>query len=156
MKRNLWVVLVSLGLFAVGCSRVSDPTDAQVASGVKDKINADSNVPDKQLNVNANGGTVTLSGNVSSDAARNAAGSDAGQIAGVKTVINNLQIVPASASNQPVAPQEQASNLSPVTRLLVTLLPQPSASSKAGGKPAFTQDAREELAFVNCRQQQWQ
>ena len=111
MKRNLWVVLVSLGLFAVGCSRVSNPTDAQVASGVKDKINADSNVPDKQLNVNANGGTVTLSGNVSSDAARNAAGSDAGQIAGVKTVINNLQIVPASASNQPVAPQEQASNL---------------------------------------------
>ena len=112
MKRNLWVVLVSLGLFAVGCSRISNPTDAQVASEVKDKINADNNVPDKQLNVNANGGTVTLSGTVSSDAARNAAGSDAGQIAGVKTVINNLQIVPATASNQAPPPQEQASNLS--------------------------------------------
>ncbi len=113
MKRNLWVALVSLGLFAVGCSRVSNPTDAQVASEVKDKINADNNIPDKQLNVNANGGTVTLSGNVSSDAARNAAGSDAGQIAGVKTVINNLQIVPAVASNQAQPPQEQASSNPP-------------------------------------------
>ena len=112
MKRNLWVVLVSLGLFAVGCSRISNPTDAQVASEVKDKINADNNVPDKQLNVNANGGTVTLSGTVSSDAARNAAGSDAGQIAGVKTVINNLQIVPATASDQ-TPPQEQASSSNP-------------------------------------------
>jgi hypothetical protein len=113
MKRNLCVVLVSLGLFAVGCSRASSPTDAQIASEVKDKITADNNVPDKQLTINANGGTVTLSGNVSSDAARNAAASDAGQVAGVKTVINNLQIVPASAGNLTTPPpQEQASNSS--------------------------------------------
>jgi hypothetical protein len=113
MKRNLCVVLVFLGLFAVGCSRVSTPTDAQIASEVKDKITADNNVPDKQLTINANGGTVTLSGTVSSDAARNAAASDAGQVAGVKTVINNLQTVPASASNQtPPPPQEQTSNSS--------------------------------------------
>jgi BON domain-containing protein len=112
MKRNLCVVLVSLGLFAVGCSRVSSPTDAQIASEVKDKITADNNVPDKQLTINANGGTVTLSGTVSSDAARNAAASDAGQIAGVKTVINNLQTVPAIASNQTPPSQEQASNSS--------------------------------------------
>jgi hypothetical protein len=113
MKRNLCVVLVSLGLFAVGCSRASSPTDAQIASEVKDKITADNNVPDKQLTINANSGTVTLSGTVSSDAARNAAASDAGQIAGVKTVINNLQTVPASASNLTTPqPQEQASNSS--------------------------------------------
>jgi len=111
MKRNLCVVLVSLGLFAVGCSRVNAPTDAQVASDVKNKINADNNIPDKQLTVNANGGTVTLSGNVSSDAARYAAASDAGQVAGVKTVIDHMQVMPASASNQP--PQEQASNVPP-------------------------------------------
>src|ERR1700727_436796 len=111
MKRNLCVVLVSLGLFAMGCSHVSAQTDAQIASEVKDKIDADNNVPDKQLTINANGGTVTLSGTVSSDAARNAAGRDAGQIAGVKTVINNLQIAPVSAGNQAAPqPQEQASN----------------------------------------------
>jgi BON domain len=111
MKRNLCVVVVSLGLFAVGCSRVSNPTDAQVASDVENKIKADNSVPDKQLTVNANGGTVTLSGNVSSDAARYAAASDAGQVAGVKTVIDHMQVMPASASNQPQ--QEQASNSAP-------------------------------------------
>jgi hypothetical protein len=111
MKRNLWLVLVSLAVLAVGCSRVGDRTDAQVASDVTDKIKADNSVPDKQLTIAANGGTVTLSGNVSSDAARNAAASDAGQVAGVKTVINNLQVAPVSAANQ--APQQQASNYPP-------------------------------------------
>ena len=133
MKRNLWVVLVSLGLFAVGCSRVSNPTDAQVASEVKDKINADNNVPDKQVNVNSNGGTVTLSGTVSSDAARNAAGSDAGQIAGVKTVINNLQIVPATASNQAPPPQEQVSSSNPPPPV------KPAASRPSARTPAKNQ-----------------
>lgn len=105
MKRNLCMILVSLAVLAVGCSRVADRTDAQVASEVTDKIKADSNVPDKQLNISANGGVVTLSGNVSSDVARNAASSDAAQIAGVKTVVNNLQVVPVAAANQPVQPQ---------------------------------------------------
>jgi BON domain len=111
MKRNLWVVLVSLAMLAVGCSRVGDRTDAQVASDVTDKIKADNSVPDKQLTITANSGTVTLSGNVSSDAARGAAASDAGQVAGVKTVINNLQVAPVSAANQ--VPQQQASNYPP-------------------------------------------
>jgi hypothetical protein len=110
MKRNLWVVLVSLAMLAVGCSRVGDRTDAQVASDVTDKIKADNSVPDKQLTITANSGTVTLSGNVSSDAARSAAASDAGQVAGVKTVINNLQVAPVSAANQV---QQQASNYPP-------------------------------------------
>ena len=73
MKRNLWVVLVSLAMLAVGCSRIGTHPDAQVASDVQNKINGDSNVPDKQLNINANAGTVTLTGTVSSDAVRNAA-----------------------------------------------------------------------------------
>jgi hypothetical protein len=90
---------------------VGDRTDAQVASDVTDKIKADNNVPDKQLTIAANSGTVTLSGNVSSDAARNAAASDAGQVAGVKTVINNLQVAPVSAVNQ--TQQQQASNYPP-------------------------------------------
>ncbi|HWF04878.1 MAG TPA: hypothetical protein VHA06_14410 [Candidatus Angelobacter sp.] len=64
MKRNLWLVLVSLAVLAVGCSRVGDRTDAQVASDVTDKIKADNSVPDKQLTIAANSGTVTLSGNV--------------------------------------------------------------------------------------------
>jgi hypothetical protein len=102
MKRNLWVVLVSLALIAVGCSRLGSRTDAQVASDVQNKINGDSNVPDKQLNINANAGTVTLTGNVSTDAARNAAANDA------------LQVAPASAADQMTEPQPAPSNLPPI------------------------------------------
>lgn len=109
MKRNLWVVLVALSLLAVGCSRVGGRTDAQVASDVQNKINVDSNIPDKQLNINANNGIVTLTGTVSSAPARNAAASDAAQVEGVKTVVNNLEIAPASAADQMTQPQSQAS-----------------------------------------------
>src|SRR4029077_4019003 len=108
MKRNLGVVLVSLALLAVGCSRIGARPDAQVASDVQNKINGDSNIPDKQLNINANNGVVTLTGTVASDAARNAAANDAAQVEGVKTVVNNLEGAPSSASaDQNAQPQNQ-------------------------------------------------
>src|SRR5947199_10082975 len=97
MKRNLSVVLIAMALLA-GCSRIGSRTDAQVASDVQNKINGDSNIPDKQLNINANNGVVTLTGAVASDAARNAAANDAAQVEGVKTVVNNLEVSPSSAS----------------------------------------------------------
>jgi BON domain-containing protein len=124
-KSNLLVVLISLVMIAVGCSRVGKHSDDQVASDVKNKINGDANVPDKGLNINANNGTVTLSGNVSSEAVREAAANDAAQIDGVKTVINDLQVAPASATDQQPSepqtqsqeqPQEQASNTPPPAR----------------------------------------
>lgn len=97
-RHSLWVVLACLAIFA-GCSRAGR-TDAQIASDVQNKINSDGAVPDKQLTINANNGVVTLSGNVSSDAARNAVASDAAQVDGVKTVVNNLQVgAPAMAAN---------------------------------------------------------
>jgi len=113
MKRNLSVVLIAMALLAAGCSRIGSRTDAQVASDVQNKINGDSSIPDKQLNINANNGTVTLTGTVATDAARNAAANDAAQIEGVKTVVNNLEVAPASAANQTEQPQEQASNNPP-------------------------------------------
>lgn len=113
MKQKFWVVLISLALFAAGCSKGSH-SDAQVASDVQNKINGDSNIPDKQLDISANGGIVTLNGSVSSDAARNAAANDAAQVAGVKTVVNNLQVSLSAASNQTAQPpQQQADNNPP-------------------------------------------
>ena len=113
MKRNLSVVLIAIALLAASCSRVGSRSDAQVASDVQNKINGDSSIPDKQLNINANNGVVTLTGTVASDAARNAAANDAAQIDGVKTVVNNLEVAPASAANQTAQPQDQASNNPP-------------------------------------------
>jgi hypothetical protein len=107
MKRNLSVVLIAIALLAASCSRVSSRPDAQVASDVQNKINGDGSIPDKQLNINANNGVVTLTGTVANDAARNAAANDAAQIEGVKTVVNNLQVAPPmTAANQTAQNQE--------------------------------------------------
>ena len=126
MKRNLWVVLIAMALAAVGCSHVGSRTDAQVASDVQNKINGDGSIPDKQLNINANNGVVTLTGTVANDAARNAAANDAAQIEGVKTVVNNLEVAPASAANQTTQPQEEASNNPPPPPVKEERRPSPS------------------------------
>src|SRR6476661_9330250 len=113
MKRNLSVVLIAMALLAAGCSRIGSRTDAQVASDVQNKINGDSSIPDKQLNINANNGTVTLTGTVASDAARNAAANDAAQVEGVKTVVNNLEVAPTSAAADQNAQAQNQANFNP-------------------------------------------
>jgi BON domain-containing protein len=142
MKRNLSVVLIAMALLA-GCSRVSSRPDAQVASEVQNKINGDSSIPDKQLNINANNGVVTLTGTVASDAARNAAANDAAQVEGVKTVVNNLEVAPTSAANQTAQPpQEQANNNPPPVR--EEARPSPSTryrSSRSSSKKSASSDS---------------
>lgn len=136
MKRNLWVVLVSVALFAVGCSRIGTRPNAQVASDVQNKINGDSNIPDKQLNINANNGVVTLTGTVASDAARNAAANDAAQVEGVKTVVNNLEVAPTSAAadqnaqSQNQQMQNQA-NFNPPPPMREARRPSPSTRTRS-------------------------
>lgn len=124
LRRYLWAGVLSLSLIALGCNKVGSRSDSQIASDVQNKIFSDTNVPDKQITINSNKGVVTLSGSVSNDAARTAAASDAAQIDGVKTVVNNLEVSGATtASNnaaqpQPEPPQAestQASNSTPAT-----------------------------------------
>jgi hypothetical protein len=124
MRRYSWVAVVALAL-AAGCNRAPSRTDGQIATDIQSKINADNAVPDKQVTINAMNGVVTLSGNVSSDVARNAAANDAAQVDGVKTVVNNLQVAPPVAQNMDQPPQPEPEQ--PATR---------EASRPATRKPA--------------------
>ncbi len=58
------VFLLVLGM-AAGCTKA--PNDAQITSDVQSKINADSGLQGKQLGVQSENGTVTLSGTVDND-----------------------------------------------------------------------------------------
>ena len=89
------IVLLTL-LAAVGCSKA--PNDAQIASDIQAKINADSGLQGKQLGVQAVNGTVTLSGTVDNDAQRDAAARYASSETGVKQVVNNLMVGPAQTA----------------------------------------------------------
>ena len=112
MKRRravLPVVILAMLASLAGCA--SKPNNQQTAQAVQGKIYADSSITSRQIQAVAANGVVTLSGTVASEAERQAAASDAAQIAGVKTVVNNLTVAaptpppaPAAAATPPPAP----------------------------------------------------
>src|SRR5271165_5536439 len=89
-----------LGLFTA-CSKTPVRTDAQIASDVQSKFYADPAIESRQIQVQAAGGVVTLSGNVSGDTERSAAAGDAATVQGVRTVVNNLQVQQAQVTVPP-------------------------------------------------------
>src|SRR5512147_1575722 len=102
-KSLLIMALVSVLLaLAVGCSK--KPNDAEIIGEVTQKIQADSNIQNKTIAVQSTDGVVTLTGTVASDMERSSAANDAGQVAGVRTVVNNLNVQAAEAvpAEQPV------------------------------------------------------
>lgn len=81
-------------ILAVGCAK--PPNDNQIATDVQSKVGADSGLANKQLIVQVDRGSVTLGGSVDNDAQRDAAARYASSVAGVKQVVNNLQVSPVT------------------------------------------------------------
>jgi len=99
-QQSLYAILtlaLALGVLA-GCSRKPTRTDAQIAAEIQNKIYSDSVIQDRQIEVHAANGVVTLTGDVSNDTERTAAASDAATVEGVKTVVNNLQVQQAQVT----------------------------------------------------------
>jgi hypothetical protein len=102
-RASLYAILmlaVALGVLA-GCSRRSNRTDAQIAAEIQHKIYSDTVIQNRQIEVNAANGVVTLTGEVNNDAERALAASDAATIEGVKTVVNNIQVQQAQTAPPP-------------------------------------------------------
>jgi outer membrane biosynthesis protein TonB len=129
------VLLLSLGL-TIGCSKA--PNDAQISKDIQTKLGADSGLAGKQINVQAENGTVTLAGTVDNDAQRDAAARYASSEEGVKQVVNNLQV----AAPAPVVPPETAQ--APPPAPVEQPKPKPHAS-----RPRHTQTAPSDSAPVN-------
>jgi hypothetical protein len=98
------MLVVVLGM-TVACTKA--PSDAQVTSDIQSKLSADSGLQGKQVGVTAENGTVTLSGTVDNEGQREAAARYASSVAGVKQVVNNLAVAPATAETTP-PPVEEA------------------------------------------------
>ena len=111
------ILLISVMGATTACSKA--PSDTQISSQLQDRLNSDSGLQGKQLSVQSQNGTVTLSGAVDNDAQRDAAARYAAAIPGVKQVVNNLQVgaPPAQVAEQeaPPAPVETAKP-APATR----------------------------------------
>ena len=98
-------LLLSALLLASGCSRPR--SDAQMVSEVQRQIYSDPGIRTRQVSIESHNGMVTLDGSVGSDPERFSAAADAATVDGVKTVVNNLQVVPPQA--QVSAPQPSPS-----------------------------------------------
>jgi len=96
-----FVLVVVLGL-AVGCGK--KPDDRKISSDIQGKFSQDSGLSTKQLTVQANHGVVTLGGTVDNQAQREAASRQAASVAGVKEVVNNLEVGSAPTTTALAAP----------------------------------------------------
>lgn len=119
MKAKLSLHVTGIALLAIltvgmGCTKA--PNDAQLTSNIQTKLATDSGLQGKQLDVKAEGGTVTLSGSVDNDAQREAAARYAASEPGVKQVINNLQVGPAPAETAQAAPAVEEAKPSPAPK----------------------------------------
>lgn len=100
---RLAALLLSLtaALAVNGCKR-SATDDATVTAAVQTKIAADSALGSEPIQSSVQAGIATLSGSVSSQAARVLAANDAAQVPGVITVVNNLTVQTAASTPAPL------------------------------------------------------
>jgi len=127
-KAGTYFLLVLLvGILALGLACAKTPDDGPLTGQIQSKLGQDSGLQGKPITVQTSGGVVTLSGTVENDAQRTAAARYASEVAGVKQVVNNLQITPTAALAAPA--QDQTEQASP---------PEP-ARPVAHHKPSATQ-----------------
>ena len=125
-RTSIWVAVFA-GAMAAAVTGCKSPAadDAALNTQVQSKLFSDQTLRGESIQTAVSGGVVTLTGTVSSDAERQSAGSDAGQVAGVKTVVNNLTVQAAGVTPLPV---QQAATPQSSTK--------PSATKPTHNQPA--------------------
>lgn len=114
MARAVQVALaVALLSFGAGCKKQDTqlaatapamPTDQQMAADIASKINAEGALSGQSIQSSVENGQATLTGTVTDEASRTLASRDAASVNGVKTVINNLVVVPVQTAAAPPPP----------------------------------------------------
>src|SRR5215469_2086334 len=107
MKTRISRLLVLLMILGLGAACTKAPNDAQITSDIQSRLAADSGLNGKQISVQSDHGSVTLGGTVDNQAQRDAAARYAASAAGVKQVINNLQVTPPVTAAVTPPPQPE-------------------------------------------------
>jgi hypothetical protein len=98
---------LTLAFAVAGCkSSAPAPTDdAALTAALQSRISGDMALSNEPIQSSVQKQIATLNGTVSNEAARSLAAADAAQVAGIKTVINNLTVqAPAPATTAAAAP----------------------------------------------------
>jgi len=135
-----------MAIFAIGAACGKAPDDSQLTSQIQSKLNEDSGLQGKPIQVQTAGGVVTLSGTVDNDAERTAASRYAASIPGTKQVVNDLAVRPAPTAA--IAPADQMNEEPAPEATKPAAKPRPSVPVKKA-KPTQT-------AMVSSEPQQTQ
>ncbi len=109
------IISLTFAMLLAACKSAPLATDdASLNAKVTSSLAADQNLKGQSIQATVSSGVVTLNGSVTTDTVRNIATGDVAQIAGVKTVIDNIVVQPAPAmATVPPAPAPAASMPSP-------------------------------------------
>jgi hypothetical protein len=138
-------IVLGAALVAVlaGCkAKQSSTDDASLSNQAQSRISSDSALAGQPIQASVNDGVATLNGSVTSEAARSLAGNDVAQVAGIRTVVNNLSVQPSAASapvaavQPPPMPAPQASKSSKASAATTRSGPTPAVRSSPASQPA--------------------
>jgi BON domain len=133
------VALALLLALSVACAR--KPDDAKISSEVQSKFSQDSGLGAKHLTVDSTNGVVTLSGTVDNAAQREAASRQAAAVAGVKEVVNNLQVGDALASTAMRASSSAPDSTPAAAPASAPAKPTPAVKAAPSKKPRKSNDS---------------
>lgn len=143
----------ALAMVLAGCKAKQPATDdATLTSQAQSRISSDSALAGQPIQASVNNGVVTLNGTVTSEAARSLAGNDVAQVAGVRTVMNNLAVqatpgpaptasveetpTPAPTSGRSAKPTPMVSRSAPAPVVRNSPPPQPMPQQQQAQQPA--------------------
>lgn len=99
----------AMALVLAGCKAKQPATDdASLSNQAQSRISSDSALAGQSIQASVNNGVATLNGTVTSEAARSLAGNDIAQVAGIRTVVNNLSVQPSATPAQTAAVEPPA------------------------------------------------
>jgi len=135
--------LLATTVFAVALSfsgcKSSAPTvpadDNTLTAALQSRISSDGALSSEPIQSTVQSGVATLTGNVSSEAARSLAAADASQVAGIKTVVNNLVVQAPTPTITAAVPPPPSIPVSPKK------LPAPKLTPKATPAPIVQEPA---------------
>lgn len=151
-RRDILVAIACIAIIAGGlisCSQTRE--DTAIASDVQARISADASLAGKAITVQSSSGTVVLSGTVTSDFEKTSAENAAKQVAGVKSVVNNLQvataaIAPSPAKEPPMVTSGKPASIKERLSKPTAALKGPTDAAKTTAVP--TTEPKPELATV--------
>jgi hypothetical protein len=126
------IISLSLAIFFTGCKSASPSAadDATLNTQVQAKLFADQNLIGQTIQATVSNGVATLNGSVTTDHIRSMASNDAAQVAGVKTVVNNLVV-------QSLPPVTTAAAPPPPPLMPVPAINKPAKPSAVVHQPSY-------------------